>query len=117
MSQADNSLQFLGRTVTVTIDRPLGSNHPTHGFRYPLNYGFLPATLSGDGEELDAYILGVAVPLAEFTGECIAVIQRAEERDDKLVVVRAGTELSADEIRRATHFQEQYFSSRLTVAG
>ncbi len=57
------------------------------------------------------------MPLAEFTGECIAVIQRAEERDDKLVVVRAGTELSADEIRRATHFQEQYFSSRLTVAG
>lgn len=116
MKRENESLQFLGKTVTVTVDRPLGSNHPVHGFRYPLNYGFLRDTAGGDGEELDAYVLGVATPLAEFTGECIAVIQRNEEIDDKLVVVPPGIRLSPARIRRATHFQEQFFSSRITLA-
>lgn len=116
MEPADDSLGYLGKVVTVTIDRPLGSNHPAHGFQYPINYGFLRGTTSGDGEELDAYVLGIAEPLPEFTGECIAVIKRSEESDDKLVVVPSGLRLSVEEIRRATQFQEQYFTSTITIA-
>lgn len=103
--------QFLGKTVTVTMDRPLGSKHPKHGYTYPVNYGFVPETKSPDGEELDAYVLGVDALLEEFTGQCIAFIHRLNDDDDKLIVVPEGMILSDDEIRQATHFQEQYFQS------
>ena len=60
--------EYLNKTVNVKIDRPLGSKHPQYGFIYPVNYGFIPNTISGDGEELDCYILGVSEPLIEITG-------------------------------------------------
>ena len=44
-------------------------------------------SLSPDGEEFDAYILGVDKPLDQFEGICIAVIHRLNDKDDKLVVV------------------------------
>ena len=50
-----NTSNYLGQTVSVVMDRPLGSKHPKHGFIYPVNYGYIPNTISGDGEELDAY--------------------------------------------------------------
>lgn len=103
--------QFLGKTVAVTMDRPLGSKHPKHGYIYPVNYGFVPETKAPDGEELDAYILGVDTSLKEFTGHCIAFIHRLNDDDDKLIIVPEGMILSDDEIRQATHFQEQYFQS------
>lgn len=108
-----SSAAFLGRRVTVRVDRPLGSKHPKHGFLYEANYGYVPGTTSADGEELDAYVLGVSEPIETFEGDCIAVIQRFEEDDDKLVVVPFGTRLSEEEISSMTHFQERYFSSRI----
>ena len=102
---------FLGKTVVLEIDRPLGTKHPRHDFVYPINYGFVPGTLSPDGVELDAYVVGVSVPLTAFTGECIAVIHRINDDDDKLVVVPIGQSYTDDEIRVATRFQEQFFES------
>lgn len=67
---------FLGKDVTVKMDRPMGSKHHRHGFIYPVNYGFIPNTISGDGEELDAYVLGEFQPLDVFTGKVIAIIHR-----------------------------------------
>ena len=101
--------QYIG--TTITIDRPLGSKHPTWGFAYPVNYGYVPDTKSGDGEELDAYALGVATPLKEFTGWCIAIIHRLDDDDDKLVLAQDGTDFTDDEIRAATDFQEKFFES------
>lgn len=105
--------EFLEKTVTVTVNRPLGSKHPRHGFEYLANYGFIPGTISPDGEELDAYVLGVTEPLTTFTGRCIAFIHRTNDDDDKLVVVPEGAELTNEEIRSATDFQEQYFMSEI----
>lgn len=105
--------EFLEKTVTVTVNRPLGSKHPRHGFEYLANYGFIPGTISPDGEELDAYVLGVTEPLATFTGRCIAFIHRTNDDDDKLVVVPEGTKITNEEIRSATDFQEQYFMSEI----
>jgi inorganic pyrophosphatase len=109
--QRDSALKFLGSTVTITIDRPLGSKHPKWGFEYPLNYGYVPDTKSGDGEELDAYVMGVTTPLAEFTGRCIAVIHRLNDDDDKLVLAVDGKEFTDNEIHAATEFQEKFFKS------
>ena len=104
-----NSKDYLGKIVNVKIDRPFGSKHPKHGFIYPVNYGYLPGTISGDGEELDCYVLGVFKPLEEFNGKCIAIIHRTNDNDDKLIIVSQGKEYSDDAIDALVEFQEQYF--------
>ena len=101
--------EYLGKELHIIIDRPFGSKHPKHGFIYPVNYGYVPNTVSGDGEELDAYLLGIFKPVEEFDGECIAIIHRTNDDDDKLVVVPKGKSYSDDAIDALTEFQEQYF--------
>lgn len=103
------SQPFLGEIVKVEIDRPLGGKHPKHGFAYELNYGFVPNTLAPDGEELDAYVLGVDVPVEYFEGRCIAIIHRLNDNDDKLIVAPDGINYSDEEIMRQCDFQEKYF--------
>ncbi len=103
------TLDFLGKTVTVLIDRPLGSRHPQHGFLYLLNYGCVPGTLAPDGEELDAYVLGVFEPLERFEGRCIAVVQRLDDDDDKLVLAPEGVQYSDEQILALIEFQERFF--------
>lgn len=71
-----NSIDYLNKIIEIKIDRPMGSKHPKHGFIYPINYGYVPNTISGDGEELDAYVLGIYEPLDKFVGKCIAIIHR-----------------------------------------
>lgn len=107
---------YLGKIVTINIDRSLHSIHPKHGFVYELNYGFVPDSMSPDGEELDAYVIGPNIPLKTFKGTCIAVIHRTNDDDDKLVVVPENAKVTDDEIRSATHFQEQFFRSEIIRA-
>ncbi len=109
----DNSIDFLNKTVTVKIDRPMGSKHPKHGFIYPVNYGYVPDTISGDAEELDAYVLGIYEPLDSFTGKCIAVIHRLNDTDDKLIVAPENVCFSDEQIRALTDFQERFFESEI----
>ena len=107
------SKEYLGEMVKVKMDRPMGSKHPKHGFVYPVNYGYIPNTVSGDGEELDAYVLGVFEPLETFEGKVIAVIHRTSDNDDKLVVVPANKTYTDEQIRALTEFQEQWFESEI----
>ncbi len=105
---------YLGKLVEVTIDRPAGTTHPKHkAIFYPINYGYIANTVSGDGEELDAYVLGIDYPLTTFAGRCIAVVERLEENDDKLIVVPDGQTLSDQEIEEQILFQEQYFEHKI----
>lgn len=104
---------YLNKLVEVKMDRPMGSKHPKKGFIYPVNYGYIPNTVSGDGEELDAYVLGVHEPLDNFTGRVIAIIHRLNDDDDKLVVVPDGKMYSDEQIRALTEFQEAYFESEI----
>lgn len=103
---------LIGKFVQVIIDRPMGSHHPKYGFLYPVNYGYIPNTVSGDGEELDAYILGISNPIKKFSGIVIAIIHR-EDNDDKLIVVTDGISYSDEEIWKQVNFQEQFFSSEI----
>ena len=110
-----NSKDFLNKIVDVVINRPLGSRHsekyPNH--IYPVNYGYVPNTISGDGEELDCYILGVFEPLKTFKGKCIAIIHRTNNNDDKLIVVPEGKNYSNEEIKGLTEFQERFFENEI----
>lgn len=103
--------ELLGQTVTVTVDRPIGYDH--NGTIYPINYGYLPGTMAGDGEEQDAYILGVNKPVESFTGTVVGVIRRSNDCEDKLVVAPKGMLFHQGEIAEATHFIEQYFVSTI----
>ena len=105
----NNALDFLNKIVTVKMDRMLGTKHPKWGFVYMVNYGYIPNTISGDGEELDAYVLGEFEPLEEFTGKVIAVIRRENDNDDKLVVVKDGKNYTDDQINALVEFQERFF--------
>ena len=73
----------------------------------------MPEYIGGDGEAQDAYVLGVDAPLSEFDGIVTAIIQRLDDNEDKWVVVPDGADICDDEIINRTHFQEQYFQTRL----
>ena len=48
---------------------------------YPLNYGYIEGIMAPDGEEQDAYILGIQEPVQQFTGRIIAIVRRADDID------------------------------------
>ena len=103
--------EMMGKTVHVVVDRPIGYNHD--GILYPVNYGYIPGCIAGDGEEQDAYILGVNEPVSSFDGQVVAAIRRKNDCEDKLVVVPTGMRLHQGQIAAAVHFQEQYFDIRI----
>lgn len=107
---------MIGETVTVTIDRPLGTYHPEHpDLYYPVNYGYIEGIMGGDGEEQDAYVLGVDVPVESFTGIVIAVIHRNDDVEDKWVVAPKGLRFTRNEIMDKVRFQERFFDSFLIM--
>lgn len=104
---------MIGKIVTVTVDRPLNSKHPEFDMIYQLNYGYIEGIMAPDGEEQDAYILGVDKPLSEYTGKIIAIIKRFDDVETKWVV--ANRDYTKEEIRKLTHFQEQYFNIEIIM--
>ena len=107
---------MIGKLVKVVIDRPLGSVHPNHKeMRYPVNYGYIEGIIAGDGEEQDAYILGVDDPLTTFEGAVIAVIHRKNDVEDKWVVAPQERAFSRSEILEAVNFQEQFYDIELIM--
>lgn len=108
---------YLGKTVTIGIDRPLGYVHKKgkYSLTYPVNYGYIPGVIGGDGEELDVYLLGVNEPVREYECEIIAIAHRHNDVEDKLVGVPVGMKLSREEIEKAIRFQEQYYDTEIEV--
>lgn len=105
---------MIGDIVTVTVDRPLGSVHPEYKtLYYPVNYGYIRGVMAPDGEEQDAYLLGVGHPVEKFTGRVIAVIHRFDDVEEKWVVAPEGKSFSIQEIEKQTAFQEQYFRHKI----
>lgn len=107
---------LIGETVKVTVDRPLGSYHPEHkDMYYPINYGFIEGVMAPDGEEQDAYIIGVDMPVKEFVGKVIAVIHRKDDVEDKWVVAPEGSDFTREQIREQVFFTEQYYDSEIEI--
>ena len=107
---------MIGDIVKVTVDRPLGSYHPKHkDIYYPVNYGYIEGIIAPDGEEQDAYILGVNEPVEEFTGRIIAIIHRFDDVEEKWVVVPENKSFTKDEIMQQVEFQEKYFDSEIRM--
>lgn len=107
---------MLGKIVTVTVDRPLGSYHPDYpDLYYPVNYGYIKGTVAGDGEEIDAYVLGIDTPVSKLRGRVVAIIHRKNDTEDKLVVAPDNVKLTEKEILDRTFFQERYFDIEIII--
>jgi len=108
--------KYLNKIVNVKIDRAINTKHPKHNFIYELNYGYLPNTVSGDGEEIDAYILEENSPVEEYTGEVVAIIHRLNDVEDKLVVAPIKhKKYTKEEILQKVNFQEKFFKSEIIM--
>jgi len=107
---------MIGKMVKVIVDRPLGTCHPKHkDIYYSVNYGYIPGIMAPDGEEQDAYILGIHWPVAEFIGKIIAIIHRLDDAEDKWVVVPEGVSMTKEEILEQVAFQEEYFQTEVEM--
>ena len=105
---------YLGKTVTIGIDRPIGFVHEKKDgtkLTYPINYGYIPGVLGGDDEELDVYLLGVDHPVESYSCRIVGIVHRKNDVEDKLVGVPEGMSFTAAEMTEAVHFQEQYYDS------
>jgi len=108
--------KFLGQVVNVVVDRPIGSKHPKWNFEYTANYGFIEGIVAPDGEELDAYVLGIDGPVEKYTGKVFAIVHRLEDDDDKLVVLPEDKTMNTEEIEKAIEFQEKWFKHEIIYA-
>lgn len=107
---------MLGKIVKVTVDRPLGTYHPKHkDIYYPINYGYVEGIMAPDGEEQDAYILGINYPIKEYTGKVIAIIHRYDDIEEKWVVAPENMSFTSEEIMRQVDFQERFFKSEVRM--
>ena len=107
---------MIGDIVKVIVDRPLGTFHPKHkDIYYSVNYGYIPGVIAPDGDEQDAYILGVNQPVKEFIGKVIAIIHRFDDVEEQWVVVPENISFTKDEIMQSVAFQEQYFRTEIRM--
>ncbi|MBQ6221609.1 MAG: GNAT family N-acetyltransferase [Solobacterium sp.] len=105
--------EYLGKTVTVTVEHTYGSFHPLYAdTQYECNYGYVEEILAGKGEFQEAYVYGPEEPLDAFTGIVIAVIYR---RDDPVTrwVVAKDRNYAQEEVINTIAFQEQYFDTQI----
>lgn len=106
---------YLGKTVEIQIDRPAGYLYEKEKFSllYPVNYGYIPGVLSGDGEELDVYLLGVDRAETSYTGRIIGIAHRKNDDEDKLIMAPEGVVFTQNEIAEQIDFQERYFETQV----
>ncbi|CCF02172.1 Inorganic pyrophosphatase [Streptococcus macedonicus ACA-DC 198] len=104
------------QSYTAVIDRPIGYQDRYEN-NYPINYGYIPNLIGGDGEWQDVYIISenVSAPLEVFEGELVAIIHRADDVETKWILTTAGEIVTYDQIKQATHFLEQYFTSTIEL--
>lgn len=108
---------YLGRVVNIGIDRPIGYVHHKENtdrvLTYPINYGYIPGVLGGDGEELDVYLYGVEQPVTEYRGRIVGIVFREDDVEDKLIMAPEGVIPTAAQIADAIRFQEQYYHTHV----
>ena len=108
---------YLGKVVDIVIDRPIGYVHKKEKYTltYPINYGYIPGVLGGDGEELDVYLLGVDVPEDKYEVRIIGIVYRKNDVEDKLIAAPKNMIFTKEQIVKEIKFQEQYYDTEIEV--
>lgn len=117
-----------GEPIKYEIDKPSGAMFVDRflytSMHYPCNYGFIPATLSEDGDPVDVMVVGnrPLVPGAVVGGRPVGVLLMEDEKglDEKILAVpsprltryydniREYADLPAIFIERIEHFFSHY---------
>lgn len=106
----------IGREVEVTMDRPIGAEHPKHpGVFYPINYGYIENLMGGDGEEQDVYVLDKNEAVGKCKATVIAVVHRYDDNECKWVASFTGEKHTQREIENAINFQEKFHDSKIIL--
>lgn len=120
MTDLKDLRRFINKTVMVEIERPMGSMHPTERFVYGVNYGFIPNTISGDGEPVDVYVIGHQYPIEvgkRATCKVIAIIDRQDDYEQKLVAIPIVCfplyKFTAEQIWELVSFRERNYKSTI----
>lgn len=80
-----SALNTLLSTCEIKIDRPMGSRHPKWPeIVYPLDYGYLEGSVSGDGNETDVWV--GSLPDREITAVAVTVDLHKRDSEIKLLV-------------------------------
>lgn len=104
--------RYLGKIVNIVIDRPMCSTHPAYpNIVYPVNYGYIPGVIGGDGEYQDVYLLGVDEPVEEYTAKIIGIVHRENDVENKLVAAPEGMIFNQAQMAEMLDFQERFFDS------
>lgn len=106
-------------TCTLTVDRFMGT-----AMQYPSNYGYIPQSLSEDGDPTDVMVITPAPLLSGCVIKCrpIGVLQMVDESgpDPKLLAVPVPEltpyynhvvsfrDIQPDKLAKITHFFEHY---------
>lgn len=105
--------EFDMRANALALDRTM----PPEIGGYPVNYGFVPQTISYDGDPFDVLVLGAPVPEATLVrGAIVGLMHMEDEKgvDSKVVISRAGAgggavdRLTSAELRRIAAFFNRY---------
>ncbi len=117
MTREELIKEYLGKTVRIEIDRPIGYVHKKEKYTltYPINYGYIPGVFGGDGEELDVYLLGVSEPVREYTCKIIGAVIRKNDVEDKLIAAPEKMNFTADEAYEMIKFQEQWYDTEIKM--
>ena len=103
---------YMGEEIDVVIDRPKGSRHPIYRHMvYPVHYGFVPETVTQNGQPQEVYLLGVTEPVEHLRARVIGIIHRENDVADKLVAAPEGVRLHQGEIAERVYFQEKYYKT------
>ncbi|EFI68644.1 inorganic pyrophosphatase [Lysinibacillus fusiformis ZC1] len=102
--------------LKIIVDRPMGYKDGFDNI-YPINYGYVPGIIGGDGEEQDVYILSNKLkgPIDEFTGKLIAIVYRNDDIEEKWVVTSEDENYTKEQIREQINFMEQWFDSKIEL--
>lgn len=71
--------------------------------------------MAPDGENLDAYYITEEILEVghKYIGQCIAIVHRLDDDDDKLVVAPNDVMMTNEEIEKQIDFQEKYFKHEI----
>lgn len=106
-------------TGALTVDRFMGTS-----MQYPTNYGYIPQSLSGDGDPVDVLVITPDPVLSGSVVRCrpIGILKMTDEagEDSKVLAVpvqkltpsynsvRSYKDIPADKLARITHFFKHY---------
>lgn len=106
-------------TGALTVDRFMGT-----AMQYPINYGYIPQSLSGDGDPVDVLVITPDPVLSGSVVRCrpIGLLKMRDEsgEDNKVLAVpvqkltpsynsvKSYQDISPDNLARITHFFKHY---------